>query len=897
MNLIKFLQNLLVAGIELWVEDGKLCYDAPEDALTPELLAEIKQYKPEIISLLQKQTYPLCHRQKALWFLYQLAPDSAAYNVAYAAQLVSNVNIAALQQAAQALIERHAVLRTIYTVEYGEPVQTIQENQQVCLTVQTAANWSQEDLQNWLLSESDRPFDLSNGPVIRFHLLIREIITDASTAKEVILLITAHHIVVDFWSLELLTGELRLIYQAINNGLEVTLPPQNLQYIDYVQWETRMLASQQGERLWHYWREQLAGELPILNLPTDRPRPPVQTYEGASFPFVLDEKLSHKLTELAIAEGVTVYTVMLAVFQVLLLRYTNQEDILIGSAMAGRSLEEFEKIIGYFTSPVVLRADLSGNPTFRELLRRVRSCVLGALENQDYPFPLLVERLQPLRDPSRSPLYQVAIVWDRSHQNEGQVSITDSDGLIVKTLTPESKATSFDLILTFFDTTEALQGIWKYNTDLFDGSTIEQMANHFVTLLEGIVANPYQSISQLPLLTKPEQQQLLVEWNNTQTDYPFDQCIHELFEAQVQRTPDAVAVVYEKEQLTYDELNSCANQLAHYLQSVGVKADVLVGLCVERSLEMVVGLLGILKAGGAYVPLDPDYPTERLNFMLEDAQVGILLTQQKLIDRLPQHQAKLICLDSDAQIFTRQKQENPILQVTPNNLAYIIYTSGSTGKPKGVMVAHSGLCNLALAQIETFGVQNFSHILQFASLSFDASISEVVMSLASGATLYLATKDSLLPGMQLIELLRNYGITHITLPPSALAVLPVEELPALQTMIVAGEACSLELIKQWSAGRNFFNAYGPTEATVCATVAKCTDSDNKTSIGRPIANTQIYILDQYLQPVPVGVPGELHIGGAGLARGYLNRPELTQQKFIPNPFGRGKGAGGQGGLG
>ncbi|MFN6563916.1 MAG: amino acid adenylation domain-containing protein [Nostoc sp. ChiSLP01] len=887
MNLVKFLQNLLVAGIELWVEDGKLCYEAPEDALTPELLAEIKQYKPEIISLLQKQTYPLCHRQKALWFLYQLAPDSAAYNVGYAAQLVSNVNISALQQAAQALIERHAVLRTIYTVEYGEPVQTIQEHQQVCFTVQTAANWSQEDLQNWLLSESDRPFDLSNGPVIRFHLLIREI-TDASAAKQVILLMAAHHIVVDFWSLELLIDELRVIYQAINNGLEVTLPPQNLQYTDYMQWETQMLASQQGERLWNYWRDRLAGELPILNLPTDRPRPPVQTYAGASFAFVLEAELTHKLTELAKAEGVTVYTVVLAVFQVLLLRYTNQEDILIGSAMAGRSLEEFEKIVGYFTSPVVLRADLSGNPSFRELLRRVRDCVLGALEHQDYPFPLLVERLQPLRDPSRSSLYQVAIVWDRSHQNEGQVSITDSDGLIVKTLTPESKATPFDLILTFFDTTEALQGIWKYNTDLFDGSTIERMANHFVTLLKGIVANPHQPISQLPLLTKPEQQQLLVEWNNTQTDYPQDKCIHELFEAQVERTPNAVAVVYENEQLTYDELNCRANQLAHYLKSVGVKADVLVGLCIERSLEMVVGILGILKAGGAYVPLDPEYPSERLSLMLSDAQIEVLLTQQKLIERLPQHQAKPICLDSDAQIITRQNQENLISQVRPNNLAYIIYTSGSTGKPKGVMVAHSGLCNLALAQIQTFGVDNFSHILQFASLSFDASISEVVMSLASGATLYLATKDSLLPGMQLIELLRNYRITHITLPPSALAVLPVEELPALQTIIVAGEACSWELIKQWSAGRNFFNAYGPTEATVCATVAKCSDGDNKTTIGRPIANTQIYILDQYLQPVPVGVPGELHIGGAGLARGYLNRLELTQQKFIPNPFNNSK---------
>ncbi|WP_169218415.1 non-ribosomal peptide synthetase [Brasilonema sp. UFV-L1] len=899
MNLTDLLENLSAKNVELWVDGDKLRYRAPENVLTPELLVEIKQYKEEIIYLLQKRTDtaktdPLSYRQKALWFLYELAPNSAAYNLAYAARLVSNVDIPALRQAAIALIERHPVLRTTYTVQHGEPVQTIQENQEVCFSVQEAANWSQDDFHNWLVSESDRPFDLNNGPVLRFNLLIKNTLTDASAGKEVILLMTAHHIVVDFWSLELLVSELRVFYEAIKTGQQVALPPQNLQYFDYVRWENQMLASQQGERLWNYWRDQLAGELPILNLPTDRPRPPVQTYEGASYSFVLEEKLTDKLLELVKAEGVTLYTIVLAAFQVLLLRYTNQEDILIGTPMAGRSLTDFERIVGYFANPVVCRADLSGNPTFRELLCRVRSCVLGALEHQDYPFPVLVERLQPLRDPSRSPLYQVAFVWDRSRQSEGQLSLMDSDGLIVESITPESKGAAFDLTLTIFDVTGPLKGIWKYNTDLFDSSTIERMAGHFQTLLCGIVANPIESISQLPLLTEPEQQQLLVEWNDTTVEYPTDKCIHQLFEEQAQRTPDAVAVVYVdalcaasrrvNQQLTYYELNCRANQLAHQLRSLGVGPEVLVGLCVERSLLMVVGLLGILKAGGAYVPLDPEYPTQRLSFMLEDATVGILLTQQHLVERLPQHQAQAFCLDEVCEQIAQNYHHNPISGVRAFNLANVIYTSGSTGRPKGVMVTHTGLCNLAQAQIQTFGVQNSSRILQFASLSFDASISEIVMALASGARLYLGTKDSLLPGMPLIQRLRDDCITHITLPPSALCVLPVEELPALQTMIVAGEACSAEVIRLWSAGRNFFNAYGPTEASVCATVAKCTDGDNKAFIGRPIANTQIYILDSHLQPVPIGVPGELHIAGAGLARGYLNRPELTTEKFIPNPF-------------
>ncbi|MEH2127084.1 amino acid adenylation domain-containing protein [Nostoc sp.] len=922
MNLTELLEYLSANNVELWIDRGKLRYRSPKKSLTSELLGEIEQYKPEIIRILsqssnQAATYPLSHGQQALWSLYQLAPSNSAYNATYAAKLVTNLDIPALKQAAQALFERHPGLRTTFATIDGESVQTVHENQQVDFSIQETFDLGQDDVNKWLSERSDRPFNLEQGPILRFDLLINHIKTDKLATKEHIFLVTLHQIVGDFRSLEIMTDELRAFYKAMSTtgyayakGEAAQLSAQNYQYQDYIKWSEQMLASSQGESLRTYWQQQLSGELPLLNLPTDRPRPQSQTFNGASRFFTVEEELRQKLAELANREGASLYILLLTALQILLLRYTDREDILIGSPMVNRSRSEFENIVGYFTNPVVLRGDLSGKPTFQELLRRSRSCVLDALDHQDYPFSLLVERLQPVCNPSFSPLYQVALVWHHSHQN---IDI-DIDGLILESIIPESKGAAFDLSLTILEEPGSLKGTWNYNTDLFDDSTIERMMGHFVTLLEAIVANPQQRIDQIPLLTQSEEQQLLIEWNDTQVDYPQDKCIHQLFEEQVERTPNAVAVVFENQQLTYHELNCRANGLAHYLRSLGVKPDVLVGICVERSLEMVIGLLGILKAGGAYVPLDPEYPQERLTFMLEDAQVSILLSQQRLCDRLSAYQAKLICLDEVWSEILQNKQNNLIKVVTPTHLANVIYTSGSTGKPKGVMVEHSGLCNLAQAQIQTFGLDCDSRVLQFASFSFDACISEILMAFGSGATLYLGTKDSLMPGMSLIDRLKNDRITHVTLPPSALAVLPQEELPTLQTIIIAGEACPIELMRQWSTGRHFFNAYGPTEASVCAAIAKCTTQDQKISIGRPISNTQIYILDQNLQPVPVGVLGELHIGGAGLARGYLNRPELTQEKFIPNPFNggstslreaaptatlsdQGQGAGEQGGRG
>ncbi|MDJ0499843.1 MAG: non-ribosomal peptide synthase/polyketide synthase [Nostocales cyanobacterium LE14-WE4] len=835
---------------------------------------------PPILPRGENAELSLSFAQQRLWFLDQLQPNSSLYNIPLALRLAGFLEVAALEQSLEEIIYRHEALRTNFITINGQPTQIIQTVRNWKLSVielQHLPRFEQEtSAQELAITQAIQPFDLASGSLLRATLVVL-------SETEHILLICMHHIVSDEWSMGVFIQELATFYNAYAQGQPANGAPLPIQYADFAIWQRQWLVGEVLQSQLSYWKQQLKDAPALLSLPTDRPRPAVQKFVGAYQEFALSVELTQGLMQLSQQQGVTLFMTLLAGFDTLLYRYTGQSDILVGTPIANRNHSEIERLIGFFVNTLVMRTDLSADPSFSSLLVRVREMALSAYAHQDLPFEMLVEALQPQRNLSHTPLFQVAFVFQNAPNS--QVELT---GLTVSPLVVESTTAKFDLTLAMENTGTGLVGVWEYNTDLFDSSTIERMASHFVTLLEGIVANPFERISQLPLLREVEQQQLLIEWNDTQVDYPHDLCIHELFEEQVERDPDAVAVVFEEQQLTYDELNCRANQLAQYLRSLGVSADVLVGLCVERSLEMIVGLLAILKAGGAYVPLDPEYPQERLSFILEDAQVKVLLTQQSLLDKLQSHQAQLVCLDEIWEKIVQNNQDNPTSGVTAFHLANVIYTSGSTGKPKGVMVEHKGLCNLAQAQMQTLGFHSGSRLLQFASLSFDSSIWEVVMALGSGARLYLGTKDSLLPGMPLIERLRDYGITHVILPPSALAVLPTEELPALQTIIVGGEACAAELIRQWSVGRNFFNAYGPTEASVCSTVAKCTDADQKISIGRPIVNAQIYILDSHLQPVPIGVPGELHIGGAGLARGYLNRPELTQEKFIPNPFDNSK---------
>ncbi|MCW5317886.1 amino acid adenylation domain-containing protein [Nostoc sp. KVJ3] len=841
---------------------------------------------PPILKRAENAEIPLSYAQQRLWFLDKLNPNSASYNIPVGLRLVGTINVVALEQSFREIIHRHEALRTNFVVIDGKPLQTIQTQTNWTITVvdlqHLPVTQQKTAAQKLLQQQAIEPFDLESEALIRATLMVL-------SPTEQWLSVCMHHIVSDGWSMSVYVEELTTLYNAYSQGQPSPLLPLPIQYADFAIWQRQWLVGEVLKSQLSYWKQQLANAPTFLPLPTDRPRPAVQTFNGAHLEFTLSVELTQKLVKLSQQQGGTLFMTLLAAYNTLLYRYTGQTDILVGTPIANRDRTDIEGLIGFFVNTLVMRTSLAENPSFNELLPRLREMALSAYAHQDLPFEMLVEALQPERDMSHTPLFQVMFILQNNPAS--QLELT---GLSVSELSIETSTTKFDLALVMENTGTGLMGWWQYNTDLFDSSTIERIMGHFVTLLEGIVDNPQERISQLPMLTASEQQQLLVEWNDTQVDYPHDKCIHQLFEEQVQRTPDAVAVVFVderseasgrvNEQLTYHQLNCRANQLADYLQSLGVSADVLVGLCVERSLLMIIGLLAILKAGGAYVPLDPEYPSERLSFMLEDTQVPVLLTQQHLLSQLPPNQARLVFIDEIWLEIGQNNQDNVTSKITASSLANVIYTSGSTGKPKGVMVEHQGLVNLAQAQIQTFGVHSDSRVLQFASLSFDACIWEVIMALRIGATLYLGTKDSIMPGMPLMERLGDDGITHVTLPPSALAVLPTEELPKLQTIIVAGEACSPELIKLWSASRNFFNAYGPTEASVCATVAKCTPEDNKITIGRPIANTQIYILDSQLQPVPIGVTGELHIGGAGVARGYLHQRELTQEKFISNPF-------------
>jgi amino acid adenylation domain-containing protein len=836
-----------------------------------------------------KSLFPLSQGQQALWFLYKLVPHSWAYNTLFTARILSPVDIPALRRTFQGLISRHPSMRTTYTERDGKPFGQIHEDVEVQVEEIDASTWNWDELKEQVTQEARRPFNLEQGSVMRVSLFTR-------SPKDHILMLAIHHIASDFWSLLILMDELRLLYSAEKTGTQASLPPQNLSYVDYVGWQNKMLAGAAGERLWAYWREQLAGELPVLNLPTDSPRSPVQTYQGASHSFRLTEELAQRLKGLAQAQKATLYMTLLAAFQVLLYRYTGQEDILVGCPTFGRTQREFTEIVGYFVNPVVLRANLAGNPTFQAFLSQVRQTVLGAIGHQDYPFPLLVERLQPNRDPSRSPIFQVLFALQKPQQFEEVVQLfapsetaspVNWAGLELEPFEIPQQEGQFDLTLEMFEAGESLFGVFKYNTDLFETDTITRMSGHFQTLLEAIVTHPQQRVSQFPLLSEAERHQLLVEWNNTQAEYPQSRCLHQLFEAIVEQTPDAVAVVFENSVLTYRQLNNRGNQLAHHLQALGVGPEVLVGICVERSLDMLVGLLGILKAGGAYLPLDPAYPSERLTFMLEDSQAPVLLTQKGVVDLLLTSGTRVVYLDTDSEAIARNSQSNPTSNVTGNNLAYAIYTSGSIGKPKGVQVLHSAVVNFLTSMRRCPGLTDQDTLLSVTTLSFDIAALEIFLPLSVGARLVMVSRSVANDGTELLERLNYCGATVMQATPATWRLLLAAGWSGSHPMkiLCGGEALSRELANQLlDQGASLWNLYGPTEATIWSTIYQVDNTDGAVSIGRPIANTQIYLLDEYLQPVPVGVPGELYIGGAGLARGYLNRPELTAQKFIANPL-------------
>ncbi|MBW4499701.1 MAG: amino acid adenylation domain-containing protein [Scytonema hyalinum WJT4-NPBG1] len=835
-----------------------------------------------------ESTALLSFAQQRLWFLEQLEPNSPLYHIAEVLRLQGDLNVNVLQQSLDGIVAHHEVLRTNFIAQDGDPVQVISEPRSVELKVIDLTGYPPTErstqVQQLLQNESQRPFDLTSDLMFRACLVQLE-------PQEHILVLVMHHIASDGWSRSILFEQLTTLYQAFKEGLPNPLPKLPIQYADYAVWQRQWLSGEVLENQLNYWKQQLKGATPVLELPTDRQRPPVQTYRGAKHFVVLPQSLSQALSTLSRQEGVTLFMTFLAAFQILLHRYSGQEDIVVGSPIAGRNHPEIERLIGFFVNTLVLRTDMSGNPSFRELLQKVRAMAMSAYVNQDLPFEKLVEELQPERSLSYNPLFQVMFAFQNTPQQTFELP-----GLTITSTYVDRLTSKFDLTLFIVETGQGLQEIWEYNTDLFDASTISQISGHFQTLLEGIVANPQQHISKLPLLTADQQHQLLFEWNNTQTDYPH-KCIHELFEQQVKLTPDAVAVVFENQQLTYRELNNRANQLAHYLRDFGVGPDVSVGICVQRSLEMVVGVLGILKAGGAYVPLDPAYPQERLSYMLQDSHAAVLLTCENLVTVLPEHDAHVVCLDTDWDVIAQASKENVVNEVQPENLAYVIYTSGSTGMPKGVAMKQLPLSNLISWQLENSTVSTGARTVQFSPISFDVSFQEIFSTWCSGGTLILITDDLRRDATALLDFLNHKAINRLFLPFVALQQLAEvavgsESVPIhLQEIITAGEQLQITpaLTNLFSKlpSCTLHNHYGPSESHV---VTAFTLADSVQSwaalppIGRPIANTSIYILDSNLQPVPIGVPGELYIGGVALARGYLNRPELTAEKFIRDPF-------------
>ncbi|MEH2191207.1 MAG: amino acid adenylation domain-containing protein [Nostoc sp.] len=864
--------------------------------LTASLLSPQVTLTPERQAVTE---YPLSYGQQALWFLHQLSPSSPAYNIVNAVRLHGELDIAALQRAFQVLVDRHPCLRTTFIAYQGKATQYIHEHLEVCFQHEDASTWTEKLLEDRLITEAHRPFNLETGPLLRVNLFTR-------LTNEHILLLAVHHIVADFWSLTVLVDELGVIYQAQKAGKQHTLISLTFKYTDYVRAWAEAIASPTGERLWAYWQKQLSGELPVLNLPTDRPRPPLQTYRGASQLFKLDADLTQKLKALSNANSATFYMTLLAAFQVLLYRLSGQEDLLVGSPTTGRSRADLGALVGYFVNTVVVRSHISGNPTFEAFLNQVRSSVLDAFKHQDYPFSRLVEQLQPVRDPSRSPLFQVMFVLQKTHllNEEGLAAFALGEtgariklgDLELESLHLPQRIAQFDLTLMMAEVDGTLSASWQYNTDLFDAATIARIAKHFQALLEGIVANPQQHLCILPLLTDSEQHQLLVEWNAIQADYQNDSCLHQQFELQVERTPEAVALVFEQERLTYRELNQRANQLAHHLQTMGVKPEVLVGIYLERSVDMVVSILGILKAGGAYVPLDPTYPKERVAFMLNDAQVWVLLTEDKLLTGLPEHEAQVVCLDKDGEI----RVDNPVSEVTTNNLAYVIYTSGSTGKPKGVLVTHQNVMRLFAATQSWFNFSDRDVWTNFHSYAFDFSVWEIWGALLHGGRLVVVPYWITRSPDAFYNLLCTEQVTILNQTPSAFRQLMRAEEEAgntgtlaLRKVIFGGEALELGSLQSWFERHGdrepqLVNMYGITETTVHVTYRPITVADLSqrgiSPIGHRIPDLQVYLLDSQQQPVPIGVAGELYIGGAGVTRGYLNRPELTAERFITNPF-------------
>ncbi len=834
---------------------------------------------------------PLSLAQQRFWLIEQLSVDSSVSTLKVAFRLVGQLDVAALAWSLGEIVRRHEVLRTTFDLVDGKPTQLVKVHLPLAdrapffalqiIDLQNLPEIERENAaQQQLARLAQQPFDLARDYSIRAALI--HLSPDIHQT-----IVVMHHIVGDGVSIEILLQELTTLYQAYTSDRSSPLSDLPIQYADFAVWQHQRVASGILAAQLDYWQQQLGGSLPILQLPTDRPRPPIQTHKGAYQFFELPQHLATDLQVLSQRSGVTLFMTCLAAFQTLLYRYSGQEDIIVGTPISGRNRTEIEGSIGCFINTLALRTNLEHNPSFEELLSRVQQVALAAYAHQDLPFEKLIEALNPARDLSRSPLFQAMFIFENQPRDNWTLP-----GLTIAPIALASTISNFDITLDLQATATGIRGGIEYNTDLFDSTTIERMLGHFQILLTGIVANPAQDIANLPLLTPAERDRILVEWNCTQRDYP-NVCIHQLFEAQVERTPTATAIVCENTSITYHQLNCHANRLADRLHQMGVTTDVLVGILMERSIELVVGLLGILKAGGAYVPLDPSYPPARLSYMLADAGVEILVTQSELLAAVPSPLAQVVCLDPDWQQDRDYHPGNIERGCHPEQLAYVLYTSGSTGQPKGVAIEHRNVVNFLATMRHEPGIEPEDTLAAVTTISFDIAQLELYLPLIVGAKVVIVPREIAIDANLLLATLRQSQTTILQATPATWRLLLAGGWDRQYPLkaLCGGEALPDRLARQILAtGSQLWNLYGPTETTIWSTLYQVSATTAASSdealipIGRPIANTQIYILNHQLQPVPIGVAGELYIGGAGIVRGYLHRPDLTAAKFIPDPF-------------
>ncbi len=838
----------------------------------------------------QPPAYPLSYGQRALWFLHQMAPESVAYNISRVIRITSTVDVEALHSAFQSLVDRHPCLRTVFADIAGEPIQQITNKADGSFEYFDACTWSGEEIEKTLVEQSHRPFSLTRGPLFRASVYAR-------SDNDHLLHIAVHHIVADYWSLTLLLDEVGKLYQAHHSKTETELAPLEWSYADFVEWQREKLSTPDGERLLHYWKEELSGELAPLSLPADYTRPPVQTFHGSSVPFTLDAKLTEKLKRLGAEQQATLFATLLAAFQVLLHRLTSQKEIIVGCPVAGRSRAEFANTIGYFVNTMPLRADFQQRQTFTEFLSQIRNRVAKAFAHDLYPFPLIVEQLEIARDPAVPPIFQSMFVFQQTYgsrsddfvrfalgQPQARVTL---GGLQLESVAIEQSTAQFDLTLTAGEGPDGLVGAWEYNSDLFEKTTIERWFESFSILLEGIISNPDFPVSQLPILSASEQGRLLDELNRTEIEYDPEPCLHDLIAKQAKIKPAGVAIVYGETELSYTELNNRANQVARYLARLGVREEDLVGVCMRRSPEMVIAMLGIWKAKAAYVPLDPQYPEERLRFMLEDADARVVITEESLKERVGGAAATVLCLDRVREQIAQESTEEINRPSGSQQLAYLIYTSGSSGVPKGVMLAHRNAMSFVAWAKGVFTEEEFGGVLASTSVCFDLSIFELWATLTCGGTVVLV--DDVLGWW---ESLREGKIPNrarlLNTVPSAIAKL-IEQgrLPdGVVTVNLAGEALKEELVRElWQAGNlnRINNLYGPTETTTYSTWTTV-ETQKKVTIGRGIGNTRLYVLDQEMELASFGVVGELYIAGAGVGYGYWRRASLTAERFLPDPY-------------